>query len=57
MSADVSVQVPGGAPPPLPAPPATGRWRQRATTALFLAPAVVFLAVWIVYPTIRTVIR
>jgi alpha-glucoside transport system permease protein len=57
VSADVSVQVPGGAPPPLPAPPATRRWRQRATTALFLAPAVVFLAVWIVYPTIRTVIR
>ncbi len=40
------------------APPAgAGRWRQNAVTAGFLAPALVFLAVWIVYPTIRTVIR
>src|SRR4051812_16060060 len=57
MSADVSAQVPGGASQPLPAPPRTGRWRQHVTTALFLAPALIFLAVWIVYPTIRTIIR
>src|SRR5690606_27286690 len=29
----------------------------RLTTAAFLAPAVVLLAVWIVYPTIRTIVR
>lgn len=34
-----------------------GRWRQRAMTAVFLGPAAVFLAVWLVYPTVRTVIR
>ena len=34
-----------------------GRWRQRAVTAFFLGPALVFLAVWLVYPTIRTVVR
>jgi alpha-glucoside transport system permease protein len=32
-------------------------WRRRAITALFLAPAGFFLAVWVVYPTIATVIR
>jgi alpha-glucoside transport system permease protein len=34
-----------------------GRWRKHALTAGFLAPAVFFLAIWIVYPTIRTIIR
>lgn len=34
-----------------------GRWRRRATTALFLGPALVLLGVWIVYPTIRTLVR
>ena len=29
--------------------PGSGRWRQRGVTALFLGPAFVFLAVWIVY--------
>src|SRR4051812_28682670 len=33
------------------------RWRQRLMTALFLAPAAFFLIVWLVYPTIRTIIR
>src|SRR5437763_9466110 len=37
--------------------PAEGRWRQRAVTAAFLVPAAVFLTVWLVYPTIRTIIR
>jgi len=32
-------------------------WRQRLTTAAFLAPAAIMLAVWLVYPSIRTVIR
>jgi alpha-glucoside transport system permease protein len=50
------------APPPAPAPPASGgvrgeRLRQYLTAGAFLAPAVVLLGVWIVYPTVRTVIR
>jgi alpha-glucoside transport system permease protein len=56
MAADARVTAAGG-PTPLPAPPAAGRWRQHAVTAMFLGPAFVFLAVWIVYPTIRTVVR
>jgi alpha-glucoside transport system permease protein len=57
MAADAGVQVPGGASQPLPAPPRSGRWRQHVTTALFLGPSLIFLGVWIVYPTIRTIIR
>jgi alpha-glucoside transport system permease protein len=34
-----------------------GRWRERLVPALFLAPALIFLVVWVVYPTIRTIIR
>jgi alpha-glucoside transport system permease protein len=34
-----------------------GRWRKYALAAGFLAPAAFFLGVWIVYPTIRTIIR
>ena len=50
------------APPPAPAPPGPGgvrseRVRQYLTAGAFLAPAVLLLGVWIVYPTIRTVIR
>jgi alpha-glucoside transport system permease protein len=56
MAADAGVQTSGGS-TPLPAPPEAGRWRRHGTTAIFLGPAAVFLAVWIVYPTIRTVIR
>src|SRR5947208_7816574 len=46
-------------PTALPGPPqeAPGRWRNHAVTAGFLAPALVFLAVWIVYPAIDTVRR
>src|SRR4051812_16835106 len=57
MSASVSAQPPavqGGVTPPS---AAGARWRQRAVTAVFLGPALVFLVVWIVYPTIRTIIR
>ncbi|MBJ7330056.1 MAG: ABC transporter permease subunit [Solirubrobacteraceae bacterium] len=39
------------------AAPDPDRWRRRATTAVFLGPAVVLLGVWVVYPTIRTIIR
>src|SRR5213596_122730 len=34
-----------------------GRWRNHAVTAGFLAPALVFLAVWIVYPALDTARR
>jgi alpha-glucoside transport system permease protein len=50
------------APPPAPASPEPGgtrdaRLRAYLTAAAFLAPAVVLLGVWIVYPTVRTAIR
>jgi len=37
--------------------PGAGRWRQRLVPGLFLLPAVIFLLVWLVYPTVRTIIR
>src|SRR3954467_15233171 len=40
--------------------PASGtgrRRRERLVPLLFLAPALIFLLVWLVYPTIRTIIR
>ena len=40
---------PGGAEP--------GAWRKYALAAGFLAPAVFFLGIWIVYPAIRTIYR
>ena len=48
-----------GEPPAYEAPPAAmpGAWRRHALAAAFLAPAVLFLGVWIVYPTIRTILR
>ena len=33
------------------------RWGRRATTAIFLGPAVLMLLVWLVYPTISTIWR
>lgn len=47
------------APSPVEVPVAgePGRWRKHALAAGFLAPAAFFLGVWIVYPTIRTIIR
>ena len=33
------------------------RWRRYATGIGFLAPALVFLGIWVVYPTIYTIIR
>lgn len=32
-------------------------WRRRAMIAAFLAPAAFFLVVWLVYPTVRTIVR
>lgn len=47
--------------PPVVAPPSAvaepGGWRKYALAAGFLAPAVFFLGIWIVYPTVRTIIR
>jgi alpha-glucoside transport system permease protein len=40
-----------------PAEPERNLWERYGVPALFLAPALVFLAVWIVYPTISTTIR
>jgi alpha-glucoside transport system permease protein len=34
-----------------------GTWRQRARAAAFLGPAIALIAVWIVYPTVWTVVR
>jgi alpha-glucoside transport system permease protein len=36
---------------------APGGWRRYALAAGFLAPAAVLLGIWVVYPTIRTIIR
>jgi alpha-glucoside transport system permease protein len=45
-------------PPAAAAPPKPpGAWRKHAIAAGFLAPAAVFLGLWIVYPAIRTIIR
>lgn len=42
----------------LPAAAGTGRRRrERLVPLLFLLPAAVFLAVWLVYPTVRTIVR
>jgi alpha-glucoside transport system permease protein len=49
-----------GAPPADPAPDVgaePSRWRKHALAAGFLAPAVLFLSVWIVYPTLSTIKR
>jgi alpha-glucoside transport system permease protein len=48
-----------GEPPPIAAPQSgePGRWRKHALAAGFLAPAVFFLLIWIVYPTVRTIFR
>src|SRR5947208_3868245 len=46
-------------PPVKRAPPLgeVGRWRRYAVTAGFLAPAAVFLTVWIIYPAIYTFVQ
>ncbi len=55
MSTSVRAEFPleGGVPPAPRAP----RWRGLVTPLAFLAPALVFLSVWMVYPTVRTVLR
>ena len=46
-------------PPVKAAPPSgrTGRWRQYAVALGFLAPALILLGVWIVYPAAKTIVR
>jgi alpha-glucoside transport system permease protein len=46
-------------PPATGAPPGGGVpfWRKYAVAAAFLAPTIFFLGLWIVYPTVRTIIR
>lgn len=49
-----------GEPPVVEAPETgaePGRWRKHALAAGFLAPAALFLGVWIVYPTVKTIWR
>jgi alpha-glucoside transport system permease protein len=50
---------PAVVPPPLTVPDAGegGGWRRHALAAGFLAPAAVLLGIWVVYPTVRTLIR
>jgi alpha-glucoside transport system permease protein len=58
MSGGVATAGPGVATSP---PPARrgwrGWWRDHKVTVAFLAPAAILLGVWIVYPTIYTIVR
>src|SRR5437764_870645 len=49
--------APAEAPSLPPAPEKESLWQRYGVAATFLAPALFFLVVWIVYPTIRTIIR
>jgi alpha-glucoside transport system permease protein len=49
--------IPPAAPTPSAGDSAEGKWGNRLVTAAFLLPAAIFLTVWLVYPTIRTIIR
>jgi alpha-glucoside transport system permease protein len=53
-----SAAIPEAAPTPSAGqPPTEGKWGGRLTALAFLLPAAIFLIVWLVYPTIRTIIR
>jgi alpha-glucoside transport system permease protein len=53
--ASVTAEPPAaGAPPPA---GEAGKWRRYGVAAAFLAPTVFFLGIWVIYPTIRTIIR
>jgi alpha-glucoside transport system permease protein len=54
MSSSVTAEPPARGAPDAAAP---GRWRQYGITLIFLAPAVLLLGVWIIYPTTRTIVR
>src|SRR4051794_4255316 len=49
--------IPEAATTPSAGQPAEGKWGNRLVVAAFLAPAAILLIVWLVYPTIRTIIR
>jgi alpha-glucoside transport system permease protein len=52
---DTSAEAPEAGPPP--AVYKGSLWERYGVAGAFLAPALIFLGVWIVYPTIRTIIR
>jgi alpha-glucoside transport system permease protein len=55
MAVDVQrAEAPSG---PSPAGERASLWQRYGVAGCFLAPALIFLGVWIVYPTIRTIIR
>ena len=54
MSGGAATAQPVAAPPPQAEP---GRWRRHRVAIAFLAPAAILLGVWIVYPTIYTIVR
>jgi alpha-glucoside transport system permease protein len=54
--ATTTAGAPGAAPPP-PDGGIRGLWSRYGVAAVFLLPALVLLAVWIVYPTISTIYR
>src|SRR5919201_5847336 len=44
-------------PPVVAAPPAAGRGRKYAVAVAFLLPAAILLGVWVVYPSVNTIVR
>jgi alpha-glucoside transport system permease protein len=50
----IRAELPVSAAPP---PPAEGGERKYLTGALFLAPALILLGVWLLYPTVYTIVR
>jgi alpha-glucoside transport system permease protein len=58
MSESVSTaEAPQRGLPPEVGPEGEGFWQRYGVAAVFLGPALVLLIVWIVYPTIRTILR
>jgi alpha-glucoside transport system permease protein len=54
MSGGAATAQPVAAPPPQAQP---GRWGRHRVAIAFLAPAAILLGVWIVYPTVYTIVR
>src|SRR5688500_9738985 len=53
----IAGEPPVAAAPPAPEGEAAGGWRKYALAAGFLAPAAVFLTIWIIYPALSTIYR
>src|SRR4051812_46439792 len=49
--------IPEAAPTPSAGQPAEGKWGNRLVVLAFLLPAAILLGIWLVYPTISTIIR